>query len=136
MDWPPASASPSQPPSSSLKQKIRSASCFSCCFRASEAGDEQPVVGSSLIRSSSTWIRSKAGELPDIKERYRWLITRSGKSSRRGFGEFRYDPLSYALNFDEGGEEEADEADGFRYRNFSARLPATPLQPAAGVAYS
>ncbi|KAL0910307.1 hypothetical protein M5K25_021275 [Dendrobium thyrsiflorum] len=131
MEWP-SSTSP-QLPSPSLKQKIRSANCFSCCFRASEAGEDQPVVGPSLIRSSSMWIRSKAGELPDIKERYRWLMARSGKSSRRGIGEFRYDPLSYALNFDEGGEEESDEADGFRYRNFSSRLPATPLQPVAGV---
>ncbi|XP_020573770.1 uncharacterized protein LOC110020122 [Phalaenopsis equestris] len=124
-------------PSSSLKQKIRSANCFPCCFRSSEEGEEEPAVGSSLIRSSSTWIRSKAAELPEFKERYRWLMARSGKSSqRRGFGEFRYDPFSYALNFDEGGEEEADEADGSRYRNFSSRLPATPLQPSAGVAYS
>ncbi|KAG0464006.1 hypothetical protein HPP92_020075 [Vanilla planifolia] len=49
-----------------------------------------------------------------------------GRPSRRGLGEFRYDPLSYALNFDEGGEGEDGHAEEFPYRNFSSRLPATP----------
>ncbi|KAL5207514.1 hypothetical protein ABZP36_031949 [Zizania latifolia] len=49
-------------------------------------------------------------------------------------GEFRYDPLSYALNFDEGSdvqvyddEEEYEgvdhRADGLLYRSFSPSLP-------------
>uniref|UniRef100_A0ACD5UJX8 Uncharacterized protein n=1 Tax=Avena sativa TaxID=4498 RepID=A0ACD5UJX8_AVESA len=50
-------------------------------------------------------------------------------------GEFRYDPLSYALNFDEGAgsddsDEGADAAAAFRYRNFNSRLPPSPV-PAA-----
>jgi hypothetical protein len=56
---------------------------------------------------------------------------------RAGVGEFRYDPLSYALNFDEGDldveEEEqqqqrgvhARRGDGLLYHGFSSRL-STP----------
>uniref|UniRef100_A0ACD5ZCZ1 Uncharacterized protein n=1 Tax=Avena sativa TaxID=4498 RepID=A0ACD5ZCZ1_AVESA len=53
-------------------------------------------------------------------------------------GEFRYDPLSYALNFDEGAgsddsDEGADAASAFRYRNFNSRLPPSPV-PAVALA--
>ena len=52
---------------------------------------------------------------------------------RAGVGEFRYDPLSYALNFDEGDDDDAyaDPAAVFRYRNFNARLPSSPAAAAA-----
>ncbi|PVH47461.1 hypothetical protein PAHAL_4G068100 [Panicum hallii] len=55
---------------------------------------------------------------------------------RRGAaaGEFRYDALSYALNFDEGGDDDdacVDPAAAFRYRNFNARLPPSPPPAAA-----
>ncbi|XP_047087473.1 uncharacterized protein LOC124699172 [Lolium rigidum] len=51
-------------------------------------------------------------------------------------GEFRYDPLSYALNFDDGGSDDSDEgadaaAAAFRYRDFSSRLPPSPKPAAA-----
>lgn len=60
-------------------------------------------------------------------ERTRWR-------RRADVGEFRYDPLSYALNFDEGdGDEEEEEeegqrgararrGDGLLYHSFSSRL--------------
>ncbi|KAL5199437.1 hypothetical protein ABZP36_020640 [Zizania latifolia] len=55
------------------------------------------------------------------------------KWRRRGAaGAFGYDPLSYALNFDEGGDDDdaygdADAAAAaFRYKNFSSRLPPSP----------
>lgn len=65
-------------------------------------------------------------------ERTRWR-------RRAGVGEFRYDPLSYALNFDEGdldvdldAEEEEQQrgvhsrrGDGLLYHGFSSRL-STP----------
>jgi hypothetical protein len=71
-----------------------------------------------------------------LGERMRW-------TRRAGVGEFRYDPLSYALNFDEGAgdvdvEEEEDEGvygaarGGAFYQSFSPRLP-TP-SPAFEVA--
>ncbi|VAI93089.1 unnamed protein product [Triticum turgidum subsp. durum] len=53
-------------------------------------------------------------------------------------GEFRYDPLSYALNFDEGGSGSDDCAEAedaaFRYRNFSSRLPPSPAPASRAVA--
>ncbi|KAL6629060.1 hypothetical protein ACP70R_028825 [Stipagrostis hirtigluma subsp. patula] len=67
-----------------------------------------------------------------LGERMRWR-------RRAGVGEFRYDPLSYALNFDEGvdvdGDDDVDEEeepvhagrrDGLLlYRSFSSRI-STP----------
>ncbi|KAJ1260115.1 hypothetical protein BS78_10G207300 [Paspalum vaginatum] len=61
---------------------------------------------------------------PAAETRARWR--RRGAAAA---GEFRYDALSYALNFDEGGDDDdacADPAAAFRYRNFNARLPPSP----------
>ncbi|XP_008788781.2 uncharacterized protein LOC103706459 [Phoenix dactylifera] len=135
MDYEPSS--PSSP--SSLKQKLRTSICFSCCFRG--AAGEDPVSGAadeerplSLIRTSSVWLRSKAQELPEIKNRCRGIISRMGPQ-RRHSGDFRYDPLSYALNFDEGFEDDALADEEFRSRNFSSRLPASSPPPSAvGIA--
>ena len=118
-------------PSSSLKHKIHSSICFSCCFRSSAAAElDDDGHPPSLIRSSSTWIRSKAQEIPEIKEKCWTMISRVGRHHRRGgqFADFRYYPLSYALNFDEGTGDDLDFADEdeFQYRNFSSRLPASP----------
>lgn len=121
-----------EPPSSSLKDRVRSSHCFSCCFRSSatadfELGGDHPP---SLIRSSSQWIRSKAHEIPEIKEKCRTIIARMGRAHHRKCqsADFRYDPLSYALNFDEGNGDDLEFVDEeeFRYRNFSSRLPASP----------
>jgi hypothetical protein len=64
-------------------------------------------------------------------ERARWRGRRRGAATAGG--EFRYDPLSYALNFDEGEDDDAyaDPAAAFRYRNFNARLPPSPAAAAA-----
>ncbi|KAG1327087.1 hypothetical protein COCNU_01G010210 [Cocos nucifera] len=121
-------------PASSIKNKLRSSICFPCRFRG--AGFESPVAGAttdeerplSLIRSSSVWLRSKAQELPEIKDRCCSLISRMGRQ-RRQSSDFRYDPLSYALNFDEGFEDDALADEEFRYRSFSSRLPASPPAP-------
>ncbi|MQL77758.1 hypothetical protein Taro_010176 [Colocasia esculenta] len=129
--------------SSSLKQRIRSSNCFSCCFRGyggegdalDSAGESRPP---SLIRSSSVWIRSRAQDLPELKDKCRSFISRirRPRGGRQPSADFRYDPLSYALNFDEGpdfdDEEEISPAE-FRYRSFSSRLPPTPPQPAPAV---
>ena len=68
-----------------------------------------------------------------LGERMRWR-------RRAGVGVFRYDPLSYALNFDEGDLLDADDdddlyeahagrGDGTLYQSFSSRLPT----PAAAI---
>ncbi|XP_010265711.1 PREDICTED: uncharacterized protein LOC104603387 [Nelumbo nucifera] len=109
--------------SSSLKHKLRSSLCLSCCFPSGRREALEPDEKPRLIRASSSWLRSRTQELPEIKEKCRNLISRIGKG-RRHSGDFRYDPLSYSLNFDEGIDD--TQADDFPLRNFSARLPASP----------
>ncbi|URD94018.1 hypothetical protein MUK42_33109 [Musa troglodytarum] len=136
----------SSPPSSpsSLKQRLRSSICFSCCFRGAAAREERPA---SPIRSSTVWLRSKAQDLPEIGGRCRGLVARIGRHRGRPHsGDFHYDALSYSLNFDEGptdddgdGDDPAAAADQPpRYRGFSSRLPPSPppppLRPAVGIA--
>lgn len=90
--------------------------------------------------SSNNWLKS-----PEIKEKCRNLINRIGNGhgpghrhshsqsnghvnghnhGRRHSADFRYDPSSYALNFDKGMED--SQLDEFPYRNFTARLPPSP----------
>lgn len=61
--------------------------------------------------------------MPEIREKCRSLISRIGRT-RKHSTEFKYDPLSYALNFDVGCEDFL--IDEFPLRNFSSRLPASP----------
>ncbi|CAL5041711.1 unnamed protein product [Urochloa decumbens] len=102
-----AASSPSSP--SKLGHRLRTTVC--CCFGGGSGS------GSGAGGNAAT-------------ERIRWR--RRGAAA----GEFRYDALSYALNFDEGDDGGAcadDPAAAFRYRNFSARLPPSP-PPASAVA--
>ncbi|XP_039131888.1 myosin tail region-interacting protein MTI1-like [Dioscorea cayenensis subsp. rotundata] len=75
--------------------------------------------------------------LPEIGDRYRTFVSRMSQNHhrRRHSGDFRYDPLDYALNFDDGGD--ADDAylagDLSKYRNFSSRLPAFSSSATAAV---
>ncbi|KAM3297808.1 hypothetical protein ACQJBY_039660 [Aegilops geniculata] len=102
------STSPYSPPS--LRHKLRTTVCG--CFGSPSSpgsGTERPRTGGGRAR----WRRRVAAA-----------------------GEFRYDPLSYALNFDDGGSGSDDGAEAedaaFRYRNFSSRLPPSPA-PASRV---
>lgn len=127
--------SASSPPS--LVHRLRSSIDLSCCFVGCGSGgdgeDDRPGV---LIRVSAAWIRRKAQELLKVGGKCRSLasrIRRHHRSRRRHFG---YDPLSYALNFDEGHD--SDEGSGsrgeFLPRGFLSRLPPSPLHPvSAGV---
>ena len=56
--------------------------------------------------------------------RWRWNAVRRFKSNNnyKKHYSFRYDPLSYALNFDDGIAEE----DGCGYKGFSARFVSVP----------
>ncbi|KAG5593995.1 hypothetical protein H5410_035227 [Solanum commersonii] len=123
---------PTSPPS--LKQKLKNSLCFSFCFthrntttttatqlysldyhppppRPPSSSDENP----SLI-----WIK------PDIKDKCRTIFNfisngngNGNRHKRHSSAEFRYDPLSYSLNFE-------DEAP---LTNFSSRLPQSPSPP-------
>ncbi|KAK9268833.1 hypothetical protein L1049_000597 [Liquidambar formosana] len=115
--------------SPSLKHKLKSSLCLSCCFRNHEnfSSNEKPK----LIQASSVWLKARSNEFPEIKDKCRNLISRIGRGGRRHSADFRYDALSYSLNFDEGSNE--SHGDQRPLRNFSSRLPASP-PPENGVA--
>ncbi|XP_037419223.1 uncharacterized protein LOC119284015 [Triticum dicoccoides] len=96
------STSPYSPPA--VRHKLRTAVCG--CFGSPSSPGSR-------------------GERPHSGGRARWR--------RRvvAAGEFRYDPLSYALNFDDGAE--AEDAT-YMYRNFSSRLPPLPVPASRAVA--
>lgn len=102
--------------------------CFSCCFGGGggeELGEGARQRAARVVRTSSRWVRERVGELPE-------LVARVGKRRQRqqAAGEFRYDAISYALNFEEdGGGEGGGEGEPFKYRAFSSRLPASPPPP-------
>ncbi|XP_052199774.1 uncharacterized protein LOC127806478 [Diospyros lotus] len=113
--------------SQSLKHKLKQTLCLSCCFRHhrhhdDRDSDERPV----LLRAPSIWLKSRAQDLPEIRDKCRHLINRIGGQHHRrssSSADFRYDPLSYSLNFDRGFDDSLlDEAP---LRNFSSRVPAS-----------
>lgn len=94
-----------------------------CCFRPTSHkvldGDDRDV------RTASSRSENQEHEL-EIKEAFHRVIARInyGKSRRQGGSvDFRYDPESYALNFEDGNR-----VDELPIRSFAARLPASPLQ--------
>ncbi|KAI3801783.1 hypothetical protein L1987_29897 [Smallanthus sonchifolius] len=126
----------------SLKDKIKHFFCLACCFTTnrretlrseppSSAGDntKRPLY---LIGASSQWIKSRASvDLPEIKYKCRNLLGPIGGSNgkpnhrrRRSSTDFSYDPLSYALNFEE--DSCANLEDDAAVMNFSSRLPSSP----------
>ncbi|GMH20587.1 hypothetical protein Nepgr_022428 [Nepenthes gracilis] len=112
--------------SPSLKQRLKQTLC--CCFRNHhQGGSAAGHLTPGLRRSSSQWASSRSQEFPEFKEKCGSLIGRMCSRRRSHSTDFRYDPLSYALNFDEG--EDIRETDEFPLRNFSARLPQSPATP-------
>ncbi|XBI04294.1 hypothetical protein VPH35_132615 [Triticum aestivum] len=101
------SSSPHSPPS--LRHKLRTTVCG--CF----GSPSSPGSG---------------GEEPKSGGRARW------RGRVAAAGEFRYDPLSYALNYDDGGSDGGAEAEdsAFRHRNFNSRLPSSPVPASRAVA--
>ncbi|KAH6819185.1 hypothetical protein C2S51_002788 [Perilla frutescens var. frutescens] len=126
----------SNPPSPhSFKHKLKNSLCFSCCFRRHRGSDHLPFHHSLSSPSDDNppvvWIKTKGPHdhsLSEIKEKCRTVLGFPGaKHKRHSSVEFRYDPLSYALNFEDGFDYD-DEAP---LKNFSARLPPSPPIPAA-----
>ncbi|KAL9230285.1 hypothetical protein vseg_005658 [Gypsophila vaccaria] len=79
------------------------------------------------VNNLPTWFKS---ELPELKDRCANIFSgKFGRNNRHRDGnhqqvEFRYDPLSYALNFEDADSRLHDQ---FRpHRNFSSRLPPSP----------
>ena len=112
--------------SPSLKQILKSPLC---CFRRTHHrhhhlhDDESPSSEpkARLVRSASFWQKS-----PELKDKCRNFISRIGATRnhhRRHSADFKYDALSYALNFEDDGDRRSVD---FPPMNFSSRLPASP----------
>lgn len=129
---------PVSPPS--FKTKLKHSFCFYCCLRRRHNGRHShrqvldsppgPPPPPSDDRPTLLWLKTRAPHdlKDDIKDKCMTIFGRGGNGSRRQrrhpSAEFRYDPLSYSLNFEDG----FDDGDEYPLRNFSARLP--PSQPA------
>ncbi|KAF5176642.1 hypothetical protein FRX31_033772 [Thalictrum thalictroides] len=112
------------------KRNARLSLCLTCIFRkhnhnrhqALEKTNESATSSPRLLRSISSGLKSKA------QEKCRNVFCRTPRKTRRHSksADFGYDPWSYALNFDEGIND--DNEDNSPYAsNFSMRLPETPL---------
>ncbi|GAV73896.1 hypothetical protein CFOL_v3_17379 [Cephalotus follicularis] len=138
-------------PASLIKQRIRHSQCILCCFRKHHHNhhrslneEEKPALTRSSSSISFAWTpksrrshhhRNHETE-PVLKHKCKNFISRIcggggggggggfGRHSRRHSADFKYDALSYALNFDEGDND--DHFDECPFRSFSSRLPPSP----------
>ncbi|KAJ4960036.1 hypothetical protein NE237_019946 [Protea cynaroides] len=79
---------------------------------------------------SKGWIAIlKIRELSEIMAGPRWktFIRRFNKNNNKGGGRFQYDPLSYALNFDEGTGHSDHQDEDRVFRDFSFRFASIPI---------
>ncbi|KAH0449286.1 hypothetical protein IEQ34_023086 [Dendrobium chrysotoxum] len=100
------------PSPSPRHKKTRPTAKFPCCICVTDS-EEPPTTEASTIRSPPSSIRKMAVEFKDC---CRGL---TGKLPRRRHGEFAYDPISYALNFDDG-DDGVNTEESSRLRNFSS----------------
>ncbi|TMW84477.1 hypothetical protein EJD97_025117 [Solanum chilense] len=112
---------------SCLRTRRKTSSSLSCCFmnspRRSDLFDSSP----SPTRFSSSWFRNKIkhdhnSNSPEIRGKCKSFIHRMGRHRRHVSADFSYDPLSYAMNFDDDDDDDEE----FPERNFAARLPLSP----------
>ncbi|KAG6495344.1 uncharacterized protein LOC121990864 [Zingiber officinale] len=122
-----------------------------CCFPFSNSSWQRIDAPAPGADDRSRWERvrvlaMKVREWSELVAGPRWktFLRRFGRNPNRaraapppGTMRFAYDPLSYALNFDEGHGEDFDGDDGgpqaVGYRGFSARLATSPEKSPAGV---
>ncbi|KAL3745476.1 hypothetical protein ACJRO7_014562 [Eucalyptus globulus] len=118
--------------------KLRSSSpslLFCCCHDGHRAAYHEAASSDCDDGGNPRKVRSTAQELrlAEIRYKCRSLIARIGRCRwRPGHAaaaaaaslEFGYDPMSYALNFEDDRSRESDEE--FPARNFLARLPVSP----------
>ncbi|GAA0157605.1 hypothetical protein LIER_14840 [Lithospermum erythrorhizon] len=122
------------PPPLSLKQKLKHSLCFSftCCFRRRNHHHHPlhpPPPFPSDANPSLLWVNPNQPSSQDpsnFKEKCKTIlgnfVNPMNKHRRCSSTEFRYDPLSYSLNFEDGFGDEAP------LRNFSERLPPSPTE--------
>ncbi|OMO61607.1 hypothetical protein CCACVL1_23374 [Corchorus capsularis] len=103
-------------PRERVKEKLKSSICCFLPPHLNDGADMEPLEDQ---------MKSRTPRSPHvIKDKCRHLIARIGKRGRRQYhsSDFSYDPMSYALNF----ENESSRADELPIMNFMSRLPATP----------
>ncbi|GAV60566.1 hypothetical protein CFOL_v3_04096 [Cephalotus follicularis] len=116
-------------PSSIKEYKLSKSSI--CCFRTTfhdESGSSSSSASLTTRSSAYTWLKSTAHDL-EIKDKCQNLIARISKKIRKHHRQrhhylsidFRYDPLSYSLNF----EDEQSRVHEYPLC-FTSRLPISP----------
>lgn len=111
--------------SSLSTRRGKTSSSLSCCFNGHRRSDLFESL-SSPSKLSSCWFRNKTThDHNEIRGKCKSFIHRMGRHRRHVSAEFSYDPLSYAMNF-EDDETSFDDYEDFPARNFAARLPLSP----------
>ncbi|XWS70465.1 hypothetical protein CRYUN_Cryun03dG0050700 [Craigia yunnanensis] len=102
-------------PRERIKEKMKSSTCW---FRST------PHIEGAVPLEQFEEVKSRTPRSPYLKEKCKNLIARIGKGGRKHYNsfDFSYDPMSYALNF----EDESSRADDLSIINFTSRLPTTP----------
>ncbi|KAG2241171.1 hypothetical protein Bca4012_012343 [Brassica carinata] len=133
----------SSPPSARSTRSHRMRSPI-CCLGANAVVEPEAMIGSKTPKSPYEWLKSTAQEL-EIRDRCRRVKTRIKVTCRNSSCayncahhqhhhqrhqshqsypvDFSYDPLSYALNF----EDDVRVYEDVSFPNFTARLPASPV---------
>ncbi|KAK2973344.1 hypothetical protein RJ640_015099 [Escallonia rubra] len=121
---------------STLRHRRKKSSMgLSSCFHRrrgsfdSSSSSSAPLPSPNLKISPPSWLRSKGHELPEFRGKCRSLMSKMGRH-RRHSSDFSYDPLSYALNFEEDDHGVAETEEG-PFRDFASRLPSSPPTPRA-----
>ncbi|CAN4086166.1 unnamed protein product [Withania somnifera] len=128
-------------PSKETSEKLFQKRC--CCFFLSPSGGVglkwwRKVRTEEVKNEGSVWAMGinaikKLRELSEIVAGPRWknFIRRLKRNKNGTQGKFQYDPLSYALNFDEGNNGEDQEEHGFR--DFSTRYSSIPASARGSI---
>ncbi|KAB1227036.1 hypothetical protein CJ030_MR1G014942 [Morella rubra] len=95
-------------------------------FRTRSSFETKP--GFVRNRSSSLWIKTRAHDLPELRDMCRNLMSRIGaqRHARHHSADFKYDALSYALNFEDDKIKASASEDQLPFKNFSSRFPRRP----------
>lgn len=109
-----------------LKQKLKNSLCLSCCFPHRRP---PPPPSSSDENPALIWVNNEeSSNLLKLKDKVlnvlNFVGTGSNRHKRHASTEFRYDPMSYSLNFEDGFDDDSEEIAPLR--NFSSRLPPSP----------
>ncbi|ERN07257.1 hypothetical protein AMTRI_Chr12g274260 [Amborella trichopoda] len=116
----------------------RGCSIWFCCFRSEDSSSspvfkgecwERMKAAASEPENENKWWMKGWNALKKVREwselvagpRWKTFIRRFNRSGKGRAGKFQYDPLSYALNFDEGHSQELDHQN---YSDFSTRFVA------------